>query len=362
MNHLFQRILCPVDFDDQCGASLDLARGIAELTRGRVCAFHVMSVEAENDRGWRTGAAVHLNRIVDERLRGKIDYEFVVRSGSPMHEVLNAAREFGSDLIVIPTHGRTGLGRLVLGSVAEQIIRESTIPVLTVRTEGRRIFSAIHDETRQSQARKAGASLVEPPSLGDQARYEFRIWEDDLLHLKDELGRVATFVQVDRDTETYLVSNATDGCNAKIRSGMLDIKVLTKIEGGLEQWKPLLKVSFPLDRSLLATHVFQYLALEPPLQLLRPRYSADDFLREVILTNHRIQAVDVSKERYRCELYGCQAEFDFVAINGSQRQTVALESAEPEAVLNAIEKLGIGGFTNTSYVREIKRLLGPSLA
>jgi hypothetical protein len=48
-------------------------------------------------------------------------------------ELLNAAREFRSDLIVIPTHGRGGLKRLVLGSAAERVIRESSIPVLTLR-------------------------------------------------------------------------------------------------------------------------------------------------------------------------------------------------------------------------------------
>jgi len=134
MNESFQKILCPIDFDDQCAAALDLARRIAELTHGRVCAIHVMSVDPEEDKGWRRGATVHLKKIVDERLHGKIAYEFVVRTGSAAHEVLNAAREFGSDLIVIPTHGRAGIKRLVLGSVAEQVIRESSVPVLTVRT------------------------------------------------------------------------------------------------------------------------------------------------------------------------------------------------------------------------------------
>jgi hypothetical protein len=72
--------------------------------------------------------------------------------------------------------------------------------------------------------------------------------------------------------------------------------------------------------------------------------------------------VDVFKERNRCEVYGCRAEFDFVIIDSIQRQTVAIESTEAEAVLDATERLDIRGFTNTSYIREIKRLLGTSLA
>jgi nucleotide-binding universal stress UspA family protein len=95
--------------------------------------LHVVSPEADSGMGSETGATLRLQKIVEERLHGKVDYEFVVRSGSAADEVLNAAREFGSDLIVIPTHGRVGLKRLVLGSVAECVIRESSIPVLTVR-------------------------------------------------------------------------------------------------------------------------------------------------------------------------------------------------------------------------------------
>jgi nucleotide-binding universal stress UspA family protein len=133
MGQLFQKILCPIAFDDVCAAALDLARRVAEQTGGRIQALHVVTVDAEADRGWEQGATIQLNKIVNERLDGKVDYEFVVRTGSAPVEVLNAAREFGSDLIVIPTHGRVGLKRMVLGSVAERVIRESSVPVLTVR-------------------------------------------------------------------------------------------------------------------------------------------------------------------------------------------------------------------------------------
>jgi universal stress protein A len=54
--------------------------------------------------------------------------------GDPVPEVLSVAEETKCDLIVLGTHGRTGLGRLLMGSVAEQIVRHSTCPVLTVKT------------------------------------------------------------------------------------------------------------------------------------------------------------------------------------------------------------------------------------
>jgi nucleotide-binding universal stress UspA family protein len=133
MSQFFHKILCPIAFDDQCRAALDLAQRVAEQNHARVWVLHVVSPEADSGMGSETGATLRLQKIVEERLHGKVDYEFVVRSGSAADEVLNAAREFGSDLIVIPTHGRVGLKRLVLGSVAECVIRESSIPVLTVR-------------------------------------------------------------------------------------------------------------------------------------------------------------------------------------------------------------------------------------
>ena len=60
-------------------------------------------------------------------------YETLVISGDPAERVLETARGLAADLIVMGTHGRKGLSRLVLGSVAERVVRESPVPVLTVR-------------------------------------------------------------------------------------------------------------------------------------------------------------------------------------------------------------------------------------
>lgn len=59
----------------------------------------------------------------------------MLRSGSAAAEIIAAARETGSDLVVIGTHGRTGVKHLLMGSVAERVVRASLVPVLTVRGE-----------------------------------------------------------------------------------------------------------------------------------------------------------------------------------------------------------------------------------
>ncbi|HHT9155858.1 MAG TPA: universal stress protein, partial [Candidatus Tripitaka sp. YC43] len=62
-----------------------------------------------------------------------VDVETIVSMGIPAIEIINAAKEKGVDLIVMGTHGRTGIAHVVIGSVAENVVRKSPCPVLTVR-------------------------------------------------------------------------------------------------------------------------------------------------------------------------------------------------------------------------------------
>jgi nucleotide-binding universal stress UspA family protein len=69
---------------------------------------------------------------IDPRLR-EVNVHTEMVTGDPVTEILQAAREHGCDLIVMSTHGRTGLARLLMGSVAEQVLRRAPCPVLTVK-------------------------------------------------------------------------------------------------------------------------------------------------------------------------------------------------------------------------------------
>jgi nucleotide-binding universal stress UspA family protein len=133
MSQLFQKILCPIDFDDQRTIALDFTRTLALRTGGRVFALHVVSMDAEVDHTWQKGVVLQLRQLVDERFYPRIDYEFIVRTGPVAAEVLKAAEDFGADLIIIPTHARLGIKRLVIGSIAEQVIRAAKTPVLTLK-------------------------------------------------------------------------------------------------------------------------------------------------------------------------------------------------------------------------------------
>ena len=82
---------------------------------------------------WEQDARAQLVKVAADNLGAKAKCKLLVRSGDPAGAILEVEKELRPDLIVMATHGRTGLSHLVLGSVAERTVRESIVPVLTVR-------------------------------------------------------------------------------------------------------------------------------------------------------------------------------------------------------------------------------------
>ncbi len=87
-------------------------------------------------------ARTKLEKLARQKVNGKADYEVEVTTGDPGVEVLHVARRLHADLIVMATHGRKGLRRLVLGSVAERVVREAPCPVLTLSPKATRTKAA----------------------------------------------------------------------------------------------------------------------------------------------------------------------------------------------------------------------------
>ena len=170
-------------------------------------------------------------------------------------------------------------------------------------------------------------------------RYEFRVWSESLASVDKSL-RLRAQPRTAESEETYLISSATDRCNAKIRSALMDIKVLVAEDRGLEQWKPILKGTFPLENSVIATQVFPSLELPPPA-LLKSVYELDEFLDHVVRTDTRLTIVGVRKTRYQFRIGACTAEYAQIMINGVPRDTVAVESVDPDAVLQLVRELGV---------------------
>ena len=88
----------------------------------------------ESSKQWAIeDAKQDLNKLKEEFFANEQGIGMHVLFGIPAEELLNFAKQEGHDLIVIGTHGRRGIARLVIGSVAEEVIRKASCPVLTVR-------------------------------------------------------------------------------------------------------------------------------------------------------------------------------------------------------------------------------------
>lgn len=77
----------------------------------------------------------YVKRKADDLKREGYRVEWEVRNGSPAQEIIACAKERNIDVVVITTHGRSGLGRIVFGSVADEVIRNSGLPVLVVNNK-----------------------------------------------------------------------------------------------------------------------------------------------------------------------------------------------------------------------------------
>lgn len=142
-----ERVLVATDFSSGADAAAAAAAQLAErlgltvdiVTVVDTSAFATIYGDAvyRNQRiGEIHGAATQQAHDFAKRHFAKLTAAKVhvhVRDGDAFRELLNGASELGSDLIVMGTHGRTGIAHLLIGSVAEKVVRHSPIPVMTVR-------------------------------------------------------------------------------------------------------------------------------------------------------------------------------------------------------------------------------------
>jgi len=188
-------------------------------------------------------------------------------------------------------------------------------------------------------------------------RFEFRIWDRSLSDLKELMDKVSGPRPAEHSREIYIVSDATDATNTKIRAGAMDIKILLRTDQGLEQWQPYLKADFPIDSRLVAESIFPALRVDPPELGTQP-FTAELFVETVVNPHPRLVALELGKLRRRYVFGGCAAEFVEVEIGGRMLHSVAVESDSPRVALDAVAELAIGGRPNISYVRQIKSILG----
>lgn len=144
-----KRILLPTDFSRNSATAANYACELATRFEAELHLLHALEIHPSltPDFGMglvlpkyisesRAAAEKALANVLDPSwLRGRTVVQAVVE-GSPKAEIIRYAREHDIDLVVLSTHGRTGLPHVILGSVAENVVRTAPCPVLTVRPEG----------------------------------------------------------------------------------------------------------------------------------------------------------------------------------------------------------------------------------
>lgn len=148
---MFHRILVPVDFSETSNRALDAAVKLAQQLRSEMVLLHVGSVPdyplasippevgtvprvmLEMYERLAAQQREALENLARDRVPADISHRLRVREGFPPEEILAEAAAEGCDLIVLGTHGRTGVSRVLMGSVAERVVRGSPVPVMVCR-------------------------------------------------------------------------------------------------------------------------------------------------------------------------------------------------------------------------------------
>ncbi len=147
MNVAIKTILCPVDFSDSSDHALKYAIALAQSYEATLKLLHVvqpplMSVpgdpmvpefSSEVMEDIAAASQRRLDEIADTTRESVPNVETEIATGSPFVEIITVAKDQNVDLIVIGTHGRTGLAHVMIGSVAEKVVRKAPCPVLTVK-------------------------------------------------------------------------------------------------------------------------------------------------------------------------------------------------------------------------------------
>ena len=137
-------ILMPTDFSECSHEALDYAVFIAKTFRAEVHLLHVIHFPAHGINPKLFNPIKEIQKEETDKLNGlkeQIRHQcqnvyLLCREGSPPMEILKAADQIPADLIVMGTHGRTGLAHTLMGSVAERVVQKASCPVLTVRWKG----------------------------------------------------------------------------------------------------------------------------------------------------------------------------------------------------------------------------------
>ncbi len=142
----FDKILTAIDFSENSDFAFDYALTLARQFNSELTIMHVIN-EPVDLRGFyvphisfeqlereiEAGAVTMMEKFCREKMGGFSNYKTAIVTGIPYEEITRKAQEIGASLIILGTHGRTGLDHIIFGSTAERVVRAAACPVLTIR-------------------------------------------------------------------------------------------------------------------------------------------------------------------------------------------------------------------------------------
>lgn len=135
---MYNKIIVGIDFSPKTERAIEAALRLSKHAGGTVVLLHVLPKAVEGKRS-APGASTEVRRTIEQRLQEEAQriastsgatVDYGVCEGDPVDEMVKYIERWGGDVIVAATEGRTGLGRILIGSVAERLLQKSPVPVL----------------------------------------------------------------------------------------------------------------------------------------------------------------------------------------------------------------------------------------
>jgi nucleotide-binding universal stress UspA family protein len=145
----WSKVLCPIDFSEPARAALKVAAELCAHFGAELTLFHAYELPGYTlPEGSVVASPRMLQELADMAAAHLAEWKTLAEEmgaprvrteksiGAPAHEIVEVAHQGGYDLVILGTHGRTGLRHAIVGSVAERVVRRAACPVLTIHPQG----------------------------------------------------------------------------------------------------------------------------------------------------------------------------------------------------------------------------------
>ncbi len=146
---MFKKILCPVDFSQYTQDVINCAADLAKKYGGELHVMHVvpnMTYFTPYESFLTPENLVAIERNIEDEVESNftkllknesVPTKSIIKTGAPFVEIIDYAKSESIDLIVMGTHGHSGIEHILIGNVAEKVVRKSPCPVMTIRPKGK---------------------------------------------------------------------------------------------------------------------------------------------------------------------------------------------------------------------------------